>query len=839
LNLHVVLTLLRRELRSGAGGLRIVLACLALGVTAIAAVGSVRAAIVGGLANDGRRVLGGDLEIAGGSQPLPDPLRQWLIARGARVSDVLQTRSMVIAPNGERQLVELKAVDGAWPLVGQAAFAPVGTVGQVLGAQEGGFGLAVEPIVLDRLKIAPGAIVRLGNVTLPVRAAITTEPDRVASPSLLGPRVLISAAALPATGLIQPGALVQYDLRVLLPDGADPNAVIAAIRAAFPNQGWRMRTAHDAVPGVIRFIDQTSLFMTLVGLTSLLVGGIGVANGVRAWLTARTRTIATLRCLGASGQTVFLLCLAQVMVLSACGVAAGLVLGAVLPLVGLRLLSAWLPVPPEIGIFPGALALAGLYGLVTAACFALWPVGRAMRIPGAALFRDSLLPEHVRPPPALIGANIVLAAILVALTITTGPDPRFAAGFCVASVGALLVFRLGGSGLMALARAVPRLPTAWARLGVANLYRPGSATPLMLASVGLGLTTLASVTMIEGNVRREITEQLPSAAPSFFFIDIQDDQLAAFERLVRAQKGVQDLQQVPNMRARVVALAGVPVEQVHVTPATAWALQGDRGLTYADRPPEGTKLVAGAWWPADYTGKPLVSLDAGLAAGWHLKLGDTITVNLLGRDIDLTIASLRDIAWRSMSLNYAMVTSPGLLSHAPHSHIATVRVADAEQGALLRVVTDAMPNVSGIRVSDVLASIATLLQQVAAALTATGSLTLAAGALVLAGAVASGQGRRTQEAVILKSLGATRRQIRAAWLVEFGVLGAAAGLIAALVGSLASFAVVHFVMDAEWVFLRTPLAATILSCIVLMLAFGYAGTATALRTKVAPLLRND
>jgi putative ABC transport system permease protein len=296
---------------------------------------------------------------------------------------------------------------------------------------------------------------------------------------------------------------------------------------------------------------------------------------------------------------------------------------------------------------------------------------------------------------------------------------------------------------------------------------------------------------------------------------------------------------VPNLRARVVALNGVPVEQVHVTSDTAWALRGDRGLTYADAEPAGTRLVAGQWWPPGYSGKPLVSFDAALAKGWHVGLGDTITVNVLGRDIDLTIASLRDIAWRSMGLNYAMVVSPGLLAHAPHSHIATVRVVGAEQGALLRVVTDALPNVSGIRVSDILGAVAQLLRQVAAALAATGTLTLASGALVLAGAVASGQRRRMQEAVILKSLGATRQQIRAAWLVEFGVLGAAAGVMAAAVGSAASYAVVHFVMDTDWELLPGTLAATILTCILLMLLFGYAGTAAALRTKVAPLLRND
>jgi putative ABC transport system permease protein len=284
---------------------------------------------------------------------------------------------------------------------------------------------------------------------------------------------------------------------------------------------------------------------------------------------------------------------------------------------------------------------------------------------------------------------------------------------------------------------------------------------------------------------------------------------------------------------------GVPAEQVKATPDTQWALRGDRGLTYAATPPEGTHLVAGQWWPADYDGPPLVSMDAGIARGWGVGLGDTVRVNVLGRDIDLKIASLRDIAWRSMGLNFTLVASPGLLARAPHTHIATVRVEPAEQGAVLRAVTDALPNVSGILVADVLRSVGALLDQIGAALGATGSLTLAAGALVMAGAVAAGQGRRIRQAVILKALGATRRQIRTAWLVEFGLIGGAAGAIAVLVGSAASFAVMRYVMGTEWVFLPGTLALTVLGCVALMLGFGYAGTASALRAKAAPLLRNE
>jgi putative ABC transport system permease protein len=807
-------------------GLRIVLACLALGVAAIAAVGTLRAEIAAGLARDGSRILGGDLEVNGGAQPLPDDLRAWLRGSGARISDVVTMRSMLVAASGERMLVELKAVDGAWPLVGEAT--PPGD------------GAEAEPVVLERLGVRAGNTVRLGNASFVLRGAIANEPDRVATPSIFGPHVLIALNSLPATGLIQPGSIVEYHLRVALPEGADVDAFIGQVRGAFPNQGWRIRDARNAAPGAGQFIDRTSLFMTLVGLTSLLVGGIGVANGVRAWLEARAKTIATLRCLGASAGLVFAVAFLQVMGLAAVGVLVGVVVGAGLPLAGGSWLRAVLPVPPTAGLYAAPLVEAALYGLLTAGAFALWPLARAMRIPGAALFRDALQPARIRMRGALLAANAVAAAALVALTVATADDRRFALWFCAAAAGTLVLFRAGGWLVTRLAALAPRLGGVAPRLALSNLHRPGNATSLLLVSLGLGLSTLAAVALIQGNVRAEILDQLPARAPSFFFIDIQNDELARFDSVLAAQPGVSDVHTVPSLRARLVAVNGVPADQVHATPETRWALRGDRGLTYAATPPEGTKIVAGQWWPADYSGPPLVSFDAGLAKGWGIGLGDTLRVNVLGRDLDLRIASLRDVNYRSLGINFAMIASPGLLEHAPHSHIATVRVEPASRrGAVLRAVTDALPNVTGIDVTEILRMVADLLGQIGAALAATGSVTLAAGALVLAGAIAAGQRRRIREAVILKSLGATRAQIRTTWLIEFGAVGTAAGVIAAAVGTAASYGVVHYIMGTEWSFLPGTLAATVAGCVALMLIFGYAGTAAALRAKAAPLLRNE
>jgi putative ABC transport system permease protein len=835
----LALKLARRELRGGARRLWVVLACLALAVATIAGVGSLRAGVQQGLAADGNRLLGGDLEVQGGSQPIPEAVRHALVAAGARVSAVTQLRSMLVASSGERQLVELKAVDTAWPLVGRAELAPPQSLADALGEQGGRFGLAAAQVVLDRLRLRPGDVARIGTATFVVRAALTDEPDRATAGMVLAPRVLVAAAALPSTELVQPGAMLSHALRAALPPGRDPVRFADELRARFGPEGLRVRDAAHAAPGLARFVDQTALFLTMVGLTALLVGGIGVANGVATWLQARARSIAALRCLGAEARLIFQVYLIQVMALCGLGVLAGLAIGAGLPVLLVGFFGTELPVPSRIGLYPLPLMEAAAYGLLTAATFALWPLARAARIPAATLFRDDVLPQRVRPSWRLLATTLALTAGLIALTLATAPDTHFAAYFCAAALATLGLFRLGSAALMAAARRIP-LPTAtWIRLGVANVHRPGTATPLLLVSMGLGLSTLAAVALILGNLRQEILGALPTAAPSFYFVDIQTAELPGFELLLKQAHGVAAVRHVPNLRARLVAVNGTPAEQVRATPETRWALRGDRGLTYAADLPEGSRLVAGSWWPHDYAGPPLVSFDAELARGWGVRVGDTITVNVLGREISLKVASLRTIDWRSLGINFTLVASPGFLEGAPQTHIATVRATPAEQGAILRAVTDAFPNVSGIRVEDVLASIATVVGRIGVALTVIGSLTLTCGALVLAGAVAAGRRRRIREAVILKVLGATRRQIRSAWLVEFGVLGATAGLLAALIGTLASLGVIRYIMDIDWVFLPTTLGATTLGSIVLMLVLGHLGTTAALRARPAPLLRND
>lgn len=829
--LAIALRFARRDLRGGVKGLRIVLACLALGVAAITAVGTLRAGIEAGIASDGAALLGGEVEVASQQGPLPQAAVDWLTQHSARLSRVTSMRAMAVAPDGDRTLVELKAVDDAYPLFGELVLDPPGTIGPGE--------IAVDRLIADRLGVTTGTVLRIGEARFRLRGDVATEPDKVTNVSILGPRAMIRMADLDATQLVQPGSLVTFEYRVALQPGTNRSAFADAFREAFPRNGWRIRTADAAAPSVNRFVDRAAFFLTLASLTALLVGGIGVATGVRSWLDQRARTIATLRCLGASPGVIFATYLVQVIALAAVGIVIGLVAGFGLTFAAASALADALPVPPRLGLYPSVLGLAALYGLLTALAFALWPLGRAMEIPGAALFRDTLQRTSVRPRLTLVAATVAAGLALATLIVGTAENRMFAAWFVIGAAGTLVVFRLGAFALMTMARRLRFVRRPAVRLGLANLHRPGAPTPLILVSLGIGLTTLAAIALIEGNMRRQITEQIPDAAPSFYFIDIQRDQAQDFDRVAAEQPTVSEVKRVPSLRARIVAVNGVPADEVRTTPETAWALRGDRGLTYAATPPEGTRIVAGEWWPVDYRGEPLVSFDANLARGWGIGLSDTITVSVLGREIPLRIASLRDIAWRGLGLNFVLVVSPGMLEAAPHTHIATVRAAPAQEGAVLRAISEAFPNVSGVRVRDAIEQIAALLERIGTALSATATMTLAAGALVLAGAVAAGQRRRVRDAVVLKTVGATRAQIRRAFLVEFGLLGATAGVIAAAVGTAAAWAVVRFVMGGEWVFLPGTLAAVVLACTALTLVFGHVGTALALRARPAPLLRNE
>jgi putative ABC transport system permease protein len=827
----------RREMRGGLRGFRILIACLALGVGAIAAVGSVRESVIAGLHQDATLLLGGDVELRLHNRPLAADEAAFVAARARATSNTLEMRAMALTGEA-RSLVELKAVDGRYPLVGAVASEPAMPLAAALGQSEGRWGGLAERNLLTRLGIGVGDTVRLGEATFAIRGTIAREPDRVASVFSLGPRLMVHADALAATGLVQPGSHIHYKTRVTLAPGVDGGAWIEDLERAFPQAGWRILAVDDAVPGVRRFIERMTLFLTFVGLTALLVGGIGVANAVGSYLDGKVATVATFKCLGAPSRLVFRTYILQVMALALAGIAIGLVFGALAPLAVLWAVADLLPVAPRLGIFPAPLALAGLFGVLTSLTFAFWPLARVRDVPAASLFRDRVAPARGGLRNRDLGALAIGVAALAALTIATAVERNFAYWFVGGAIATLAVLRAGAAGLMAAARGLPRLPTAELRLAIGNIHRPGAVTPSVVVSLGLGLSVLVAIALIEGNLTRQIQERLPKEAPAFFFIDIQPDQVDGFDRAVTGVPASRDLKRVPSLRGRIVAIAGVPVGEAAIAPDSQWAVRGDRALTYAAEAPEGAEIVAGAWWPADYRGAPTISLDAALARGFGIGLGDSLTFNILGREVEATVASLREIDWRSLRFDFAVIFAPGAIEDAPHTHIAAVRAPRAAEDALEKAVVERFPNITAIRVRDALEAAARILAGIGVAVRAMAALGIAAGVLVLAGAIAAGHRRRVYDAVVFKVLGATRTSVLKAFVAEFGLLGFATGLVAAAVGTVAAWAVVVFLMRAPWVFLPGVVVATTAASVLLTMVAGFAGTWRALGQKAAPYLRN-
>jgi len=834
--------LARRELRGGAQGFRIFVACLALGVAAIAAVGSTRAMLEDSISSDAREILGGDLLVDIVHRPASPEERAAMDSAGIAAASA-EMRAMARAENEQaaRTLVELKTVEGTYPLYGTLETNPPLPRDTLLAQRDGIWGVAAAPELLSKLGVDIGDKLRIGETRFEIRAAITHEPDRIGGSGIfsLGPRAMISAAALPDTALVQPGSLIHYNYRLRLPENLLSAGVIETLNETFPDAGWRIRTLDESSPRLTRLISRVTMFLSFVGLTALLVGGVGVANAVRAWLDGKISTIATLKCIGAPRALVFRIYLLQVLSLATIGILAGLVLGAALPMVASDLLAQVVPIRISSGLFLEPLIVAAVFGLLTALTFSVWAIARAGDIPAGSLFRSLVSPTKGWPRAPYITLTVLLGGALAALAIATASDAYFAIWFVIGSLAAMTTFRLAAAGITKGAARLKDIRRPALRLAVAGLHRPGAPTASVVLSLGLGLSMLVTVATIEGNLSRQIAEELPADAPAFFFVDIQPDQIDPFRDLVAGVPGFDHSEQVPMLRGRITAIDGVAASEAEVAPDARWVLRGDRGITWAREAPSHNEIVSGEWWAADYTGDMLVSLDHRIAGGLGLEIGDTITVNILGREFTATVANTRQINWQRLAINFVMVFSPGVLESAPRMHIAVVHAEPSAEDPLERAVTDLFANVTSIRVRGALETVSALIGNVGLAVRLTALITLVAGTLVLAGAIAAGHRRRIYDSVVLKVLGATRRDIVTAYILEYGLLGLVTAAIAALVGSITAWAVVTYLLRLSWSFEPMAVIVTTLIATLITVGAGLIGTWRAMGQKAAPWLRNE
>lgn len=824
----------RRDLHAGFRGLRLLFLCLLLGVTTLAAIGSLTASITAELAARGRTILGGDVEAAMTQRQATAAELAALRASGT-VSTTIRTRAM--ARGAARQggpaavLTELKGVDAAYPLYGTLTLSD-GAAYRPLARDE----VLIDRALAERLLLRPGDGVGYGEARFRVRALIGEEPDRVGEGFTLGPVAIVSLDGLRRADLLQPGALYESKYRVRLRPSLTPDDAMTRLKARFPAADWELKSRDNAAPGASRFFERMGQFLSLIGLAALVIAGIGVSNGVASYLTLKRGGIATLKILGATSGDIARVYLMQIGAVALIAIGCGLVLGALLPPAVIAVAGDLLPVRPGVGLFPLPLVVSAAYGLLIALAFALPPLARARTLPAAAIFRavvDHRGGVDRRTLLLVVGAG----ALVFLLAVGTARDPLFAAAV-LAAVAAVFALLLGiGWAVRRVAARLPRPRRPLLRLALANLHRPGAQTVALVIALGLALTLFVTLAAIQTSLNAEISRTVPARAPNLFVLDIPAPQRTRFEALVKRAAPEAKLNVVPSLRGTITAFGGRRVADMKDLPEGAWFLRGQRGITYSELPPEGSELVAGRWWPRGYAGPPLLSLDREAAEIMGIGIGDMLTVSLLGREIEARITSLRDVHWDSMGFNYVLVFSPNALSSAPHSVTATIDMDRAHEGPVSRALLAAFPSASIIAVSEVVGQVRTILDQMATAILLSASVAILAGIAVLVGAIAASRQARSYDSVILKTLGATRRQILAAQAAEYGLLAALLAGVSLALGLGAAWYVIVQVFEFDWAPDWPRVLATLLGGALLTLGIGLAGSLPLMSVRPAQALR--
>lgn len=835
MNMPIAARFAQRELRGGLRGFRIFLACLALGVAAIAGVGSVRSAIEAGLTEQGAVLLGGDAEARLTYRFASEDERDWLESVSTAVSEITDFRSMVVVERDgdvERGLTQVKSVDDLYPLVGSVVLDPPIALEEAIS----GNGAVMARVLADRLALRPGDTFGLGSAQYKLRAILEVEPDSAGGGFSLGPRTLLRTKALEQSGLLQPGTLFDTQYRLRLSPGTDLDNLAAETDSRFRDSGLRWRDSRNGAPGVAEFVNRLGAFLVLVGLSGLAVGGIGVSAAVRAYLARKTSVIATLRTLGASRAVIFQTYFIQIGILSFLGIGIGLALGAVVPILLAPMITTALPIPAVFALHPAPLFEAAVYGVLTALLFTLWPLARTEDIRAATLFREALGSARRLPAPRYVIATLALTSALIGTAALFSDSVYLTIWTAGGLVGALILLTGAAWTIRRFARSGTRTSRGrpvlrWA-LGAISGPREGAASVVL--SLGLGLTVLAAVGQIDGNLRLAISRDLPEIAPSYFFVDIQKDQMPGFMERLTTDPAVSRVESAPMLRGIITRINGRPAQE---KAGDHWVTQGDRGVTYAAQPGETTRVTDGVWWPKDYVGPPLVSFATEEATEMGLKLGDTLTVNILGRDITAEITSFRDVDFSTAGIGFVMTMNPSALQAAPHTFISTVYADQTAEAAILRDLANAYPNITAIRVRDAIDRVTDLLQGIASATRWGAAATLLTGFLVLIGAAAAGEQARTYEAAVLKTLGASRARILRSFALRAALLGGAAACVALVAGMTGGWAVMTFVMETQFVPIWGSAVVIVTGGVLATLAAGMVFAWRPLATRPAQVLR--
>jgi putative ABC transport system permease protein len=850
-----------RELRSGVAGFRIFLACLALGVAAIAAAGSTAEAFRQGLASQGREILGGDLRVNVEDRRFTDAERATFRKLGPTTFSAAQS-AMAEAQSGERRLVELRGVSPGYPLVGKVVLNGAANLDQAFVGQGDAAGAAVEAPLLDRLGLKLGDRFVVGQTPFIVRAVLVSEPDRLGRGFSLSGRILTSLKAVEDGGFLAEGLPDRGETaRIALPKGADVDAAARQLdpgrlkvgerrergprqgppRAGPARNGLEVRTRDEAANGVKRLIDQLEYFLGFIGLASLVAGGLGVAGAVGAYLEARKPSIATLKALGAEGVLIRNVYLIQIALLAALGVGIGLAVGACAPLVLGELARDRLPIPALFAVYPMPLLKAAAFGLLAAAAFSLIPLARARATPPSALFRRDLSGRIGFGLEVI--ATIVAALGLSALAVITAPTPLSAIIMIFGVAFAFGLLALLGRAAAWLAGRLRRYSRGAFRIGLANLAGPRSAARTASPAIGLGVALLSAVVLIQSSLLAQVSQVAPRTAPSMVFLDIPGERAAQFDAQLAQAFGARltdaNYLRFPFVSGRITRVKGQPVDLSKIKDSERWAYDNDLQMSVFGAEPNNAGVEEGHWWPAAYAGPPKVAMEIDAAKGAGLKVGDQITLSVLGREIDAEVAVLRKVEWGGFSPAFTVILDPAALQGANLRQIAIAKVGAAQEAVATKALGRDFPEVNIISVREGLVQAVEMFDRLSLAVRGAAAVAALAGLLVLAGAIAAGARARAREAATLKVLGGSRGQILLAYGVEYGAVGLIAGVFGVALGYAAAWPVVVKVFEATWTVDWGGVGALVGGAAGLAAVGGLLAAAQALSRRPAPVLRTE
>ncbi len=837
-----VIKIALRDLRRGYRGFWIFFSCLALGVAAITTVTVLSASLVKGIERDGKVILGGDLAVQQQFRGLTDEQLATLKRSTTKLAEFVELSTLLRTEDTRNSiLVSLKAVDDIYPLYGTFKIQGGRELAQAIALQDDAWGALVDPFIVESGRAEIGDTVEFGTSRFRVTGIIEDEPDRVASSGRFAfwPRVIVHRASLDESLLMGFGSRNNYEYRAILNEGLDSAVVVSALQNQFPN--LQIRDFRNASPNLSEIVKRIGFLLSLAGLTTLLIGGVGVSNAVRAYMDTRLGTIAILKCIGGSNRFVFRTFLFQVVMLSAIGVGIGIAAGAVIAVFASATVERLLNVPFDIAFSPAVFATVVAYGMLTAMLFALWPLASALNTSPATLFRNVVSAERQRPSWIFAAITFAIAVVLTGIVIATAEQRPFAIWFVIGVTVAWVVFRAIGHLVMKLAKLAGGRFSPVVKLALANLHRPGAATADTILSIGLGLSVLIATAMVSANLDQQISDMIPEQAPEFFFIGVQSDQMDEFRDLIDEIGGVTEFNVMPYIPGRITQIKGMDPHDALVDESGEWLIDdgGERTFSYTAEPLEDVEIIEGEWWSADYSGKTLLSIHKDVADAFALDIDDEITMNILGREITGSVHNIRDLEWRSMRLNFAITLSPEPLRTMPHSSVATAHVADEFEFAIQDRVASEMPSVTIIRVKEALNRVGNLMNRARTAASSISAVTIVAGILVLAGIVISENRRRAYESVLLKTIGASRRYILATFTVEYLLQGSASALAATLLGSLTSWAVVYGLMDWDWYFMPLSAVNTAIFGLAIAVSLGMLGIWRALQHRPLYYLRNE